>query len=180
MIGFLGPAKNSSTEGPDLSTAIGLSKSIDDAIQQQAIDAERQSWADAMKDEEPPDEEEQERIVREAVKKAIRRHKIKLLESDDPNYKQYVYELDLSFYISKTKGGDRQQTLTDIRAIPGVTTVTAQTSRKDPYAFITDATIRFTLNTRESPVKFIRNVVAPGLRRIRGLSNIRVKGVNKS
>ena len=180
MRGFLGPAKNSSTEGPDLKTAIGLSKSIDDAIQQQAIDAERQSWDDAMKDEEPPDEEEQERIVREAVKKAIRRHKIKLLESDDPNYKQYVYELDLSFYISKTKGGDRQQTLTDIRAIPGVTTVTAQTSRKDPYAFITDATIRFTLNTRESPVKFIRDVVAPGLRRIRGLSNIRVKGVNKS
>ena len=66
--------------GPDQSNVIGLSKSIDDAIQQQAIDAERQSWDDAMKDEEPPDAEEEERVVREAVKRAIRRHKIKLLE----------------------------------------------------------------------------------------------------
>ena len=187
--------------GPDQSNVIGLSKSIDDAIQQQAIDAERQSWADAMKDdEEPPDEEaEQEKeireairkiarahkeatetlIIREAVKKAIKRQKKLLSEREDPNYKQYLYELHLNLDISKTKGGDKQETLTDIRAIPGVTTVTATTSVKDPYVFVSDVLIRFSLNTREAPTKYIRETLAPALRKVRGLSNIRIKRITR-
>jgi hypothetical protein len=120
-----------------------------------------------------------EDLVREAVRKAIRQQKKLLLEREDPNYKQYLYELHLNLDISKTKGGDKQQTLTDIRAIPGVTTVTATTSVKDPYVFISDVLIRFSLNTREAPTKYIRETLAPALRKIRGLSNIRIKGITR-
>jgi len=124
-------------------------------------------------------ESKEEQIIREAVKKAIKQQKKLLSEREDPNYKQYLYELHLNLDISKTKGGDKQETLTDIRAIPGVTTVTATTSVKDPYVFISDVLIRFSLNTREAPTKYIRETLAPALRKIRGLSNIRIKGISR-
>ena len=124
-------------------------------------------------------ESKEEQIIREAVKKAIKQQKKLLSEREDPNYKQYLYELHLNLDISKTKGGDKQETLTDIRAIPGVTTVTATTSVKDPYVFVSDVLIRFSLNTREAPTKYIRETLAPALRKIRGLSNIRIKGISR-
>ena len=113
------------------------------------------------------------------MRKAIRRQKSLLLEREDPNYKQFLYELHLALDISKTKGGDKQETLNDIRAIVGVTTVTATTSEKDPYVFISDCVIKFSLNTREAPTKFIRETLGPALKKIRGLSNIRIKGISR-
>ncbi len=185
--GFLGhrPANPTARNpGPDASNVIGLSKSIDDAIQQQAIDAERQSWDDAMKDEEDEPtqqerwvDEEDEDKVREAIQKAIS----VVNEKQDPHYSQYTYELIIDCIVDKVKGGNLAQTLSDIRGIPYVTTVASEPvpGKETPQQWATMLKIKFVRADRLGPYKFMASSLVPKLKTVRGLSNIKIRTVKK-
>ena len=47
-----------------------------------------------------------------------------LKEAEDPTYIQRNYEVEVDVRISKTKGGNKDQTVDDMRSIERVTTVT--------------------------------------------------------
>ena len=97
------------------------------------------------------------------------------------DYVQNVYEAQRSLNIHKQKGGDKKQTLTDIRGIPGVTTVTVVpgTSRELGHTFITTLSIKFELNNNLPPRNYVKRVLLPHLRRVEGVSNIQIKRITK-
>lgn len=97
------------------------------------------------------------------------------------DYVQNVYEVQCSMNIHKQKGGDKKQTLTDIRGIPGVTIVSVVpgTSREMGHTFITTLSIKFELNNNLPPRNYVKKVLYPHLRRVEGISNIQIKRIAK-
>tara|TARA_E500000305_G_scaffold65625_1_gene52253 strand:- start:288 stop:623 length:336 start_codon:yes stop_codon:yes gene_type:complete len=97
------------------------------------------------------------------------------------DYVQNVYEAQCSMSIHKQKGGDKKQTLTDIRGIPGVTIVSVVpgTSREMGHTFLTTLSVKFELNNNLPPRNYIKKVLVPHLRRVEGVSNIQVKRIAK-
>ncbi|HCC45369.1 MAG TPA: hypothetical protein DEQ32_13275, partial [Gammaproteobacteria bacterium] len=94
-------------------------------------------------------------------------------------YVQKVFEVHCTVNIHKKKGGNRDQTLTDIRGIPGVTIVSILpgTSRELPHAFITTLSIKFELNRKIPPANYLKDTLLPGLNSIPGVSNFMFKGL---
>jgi hypothetical protein len=91
------------------------------------------------------------------------------------SYLQKIYEINLKVAINKTKGGDREQTFTEIRGIPGVTTVSVDptgTSR-DETNYYSTLNVKFELLGNKSPYTHMKEELFPGLRRINGLRLIR-------
>ena len=94
----------------------------------------------------------------------------------DPSYVQRIFQISLKVAIHKKRGGDREQTFTEIRGIPGVTIVTVDstgTSRDDTYYYST-LNIKFELIRGEAPLYYKNDIFLPGLRKIRGLRVISV------
>ena len=91
------------------------------------------------------------------------------------SYLQKIYEINLKVAIHKTKGGDREQTFTEIRGIPGVTTVSVDpvgTSR-DETNYYSTLNVKFELLGNISPYTHMKEELFPGLRKINGLRLIR-------
>tara|TARA_R100001082_G_scaffold41556_1_gene22114 strand:- start:424 stop:2466 length:2043 start_codon:yes stop_codon:yes gene_type:complete len=129
--------------------------------------------SDALALAEPLQESKDTTTLRTAIRSAL-----KLLKED---YIQNVYEAQCSLNIHKKKGGDKKQTLTDIRGIPGVTIVSVVpgTSREMGHTFITTLSVKFELNNNLPPRNYIKRVLVPHLRRVEGVSNIQVKRITK-
>ena len=90
----------------------------------------------------------------------------------DPSYIQSIYEITIKVSIHKTRGGDREQTFTEIRGIPGVTVVTVDpvgTSR-DETSYYSTLNCKFELVANESPQEYLKLVLFPGIRDIKGLT----------
>ena len=96
----------------------------------------------------------------------------------DPNYVHRVYEMEMLCRISKTIGGNREQTEEDIRGIPRVTIVRSpddprkRVSRQNDQHYFTSYLIRFQLNSLIQPSWWIRNRLLPELSKVKGLTMI--------
>ena len=96
-------------------------------------------------------------------------------------YVQRVYEAQCGLNIHKDRGGNRDQTLTDIRGIPGVTIVSVVpgTTRELPHTFITTLSIKFVLSTTIPPRNYIKRHLMPGMQKILGISNFQIKSMRE-
>jgi hypothetical protein len=94
-------------------------------------------------------------------------------------YTQNVYEIECSIRIDKKKGGDKEQTLTDIRGIPGVTIVgvVPGSSKESPNYFISTLLLKFEQNNNIPPRNYIKKTLTPGLRKIPGVGSFKVKRI---
>ena len=103
-----------------------------------------------------------------------------LKEVDDPTYIHRVYEVEVDVRISKTKGGNKDQTLDDIRSIERVTTVTdparaghvSRARATDQYWF-NRYIIKFELNSDLAPRYWLRRYLIPDMTKIKGISVVR-------
>ena len=97
---------------------------------------------------------------------------------NDPNYVHRVYEMEMLCRISKTMGGNKEQTEDDIRGIPRVTIVRSpddprrRVSRQNDQHYFTSYLIRFQLNSLIQPSWWIRNRLLPELSKVKGLTMI--------
>ena len=89
----------------------------------------------------------------------------------DPSYAQKIYGMTLKLGIQKKRGGDREETFTEIRGIPSVTVVTVDptgTSRDKDYYYST-INCKIELVQNENPLRYLKYIFLPGLRKIKGL-----------
>ena len=89
----------------------------------------------------------------------------------DPTYMQRIFELTIRVGIHKKRGGDREETFTEIRGIPGVTTVSVDsrgTSRDENYYYST-IICKFELIRGQAASLYKKNILLPNLRKIKGL-----------
>jgi len=100
---------------------------------------------------------------------------------DDPSYMQKIFMIPMRVAIHKRRGGDREQTFTEIRGIPGVTVVIVDstgTGRDETY-YYSMLNIKFELIRGESPIQYKNDVFIPGLRKIKGLRVISLGNITK-
>ena len=113
----------------------------------------------------------------EITEKVKKKFKLSLneLESEkrigDPSYIQNIYEVTIRVSIHKTRGGDREQTYTEIRGIPGVTVITVDPSgtAHDETFYFSTLNIKFELIKRHDPLTYLKQTLFPGIRAISGL-----------
>lgn len=98
----------------------------------------------------------------------------------DPTYIQRSYEVEIDVRISKNKGGNKDQTLDDIRSIERVTTVTdparaghASRARATNEYWFNRYVIKFELNSDLSARYWVRRYLVSDLSKIKGLSIVR-------
>lgn len=103
-----------------------------------------------------------------------------LKEEDDPTYIQRNYEVEVDVRISKNKGGNKDQTVDDMRAIERVTTVTdparaghASRARATDQYWFNRYVIKFELNTELRPRYWVRRYLVADMAKIKGLSIVR-------
>ena len=99
-------------------------------------------------------------------------YKKSLLVEADPSYVQKTYLLDVRCKIDKRSGGNKEESLDEIRGVPEVTVVSIipGTSTSDPYNYLTTLTIKFELINNMDPVKYRDDILIPKLVGIKGLS----------
>ena len=105
---------------------------------------------------------------------------LKEAATKDTTYIQRSYEVEVDVRISKVKGGNKDETLDDIRSIERVTTVTdparagavSRARATDQYWF-NRYIIKFELNSDLSPRYWIRRYLTTDLAKIKGLSIVR-------
>lgn len=90
----------------------------------------------------------------------------------DPSYIQDIYEITLKVSIQKTRGGDREQTFTEIRGIPGVTVVTVDPlgTDHDETFYYSTLLIKFELVSNQDARKYVKQTLFPGIREVKGLT----------
>ena len=103
-----------------------------------------------------------------------------LKEVEDATYVHRSYEIEVDVRISKTKGGNKDQTLDDIRSIERVTTVTdparaghASRARATDEYWFNRYVIKFELNSDLSPRYWLRRYLIPDMAKIKGISIVR-------
>jgi len=103
-----------------------------------------------------------------------------LKEEEDPNYIHRTYEIEVDVRISKTKGGNKDQTLDDIRSIERITTVTdparaghASRARATNEYWFNRYVIKFGLNSDLTPRYWVRRYLVADMAKIKGLSVVR-------
>lgn len=108
-------------------------------------------------------DESLERVIKDCIEEAI-----------DPSYNQRQYVATLTAKIDKKLGGEREETLREIRGIKKVTTVATvpETVQNYESQFRMDLNIKFALQGAESLQKYLQVELIPGLRKIKGLSII--------
>lgn len=105
---------------------------------------------------------------------------LKEATTKDPTYIQRTYEVEVDVRISKEKGGNKDQTLDDMRAIERVTTVTdparagAQSRARatDQYWF-NRYIIKFELNSELRPAYWVKRYLVKDMAKIKGLNIVR-------
>ena len=96
----------------------------------------------------------------------------------DPNYVQKSYKAFFVLSLDKTRGGDRAETISEIRSIPNVTTVTKESERQDSATFEQNLySIKFVLLGNQSSKSFVDSVLMPGLKEIEGVTVNWFKGI---
>ena len=96
----------------------------------------------------------------------------KLISESDPSYAQRIYALELKIRIDKATGGNKEQTLDEVRGIPNITVVSIVpgTSRSDEGSYTSTLKCKYELTQGKDPLAYKKNVLVPALINIRGLS----------
>ena len=105
---------------------------------------------------------------------------LKEATTKDPAYIQRLYEIEVDVRISKNKGGNKDQTVDDIRAVQSITTVTDPAKKgavtharaTDQYWF-NRYIIKFELNSDLPPKYYVRSRLIPSIAKIKGLNLVR-------
>ena len=105
---------------------------------------------------------------------------LKEATTKDPTYIQRSYEVEVDVRINKELGGNKDQTLDDIRSIERVTTVTdparagaiSRARATDQYWF-NRYIIKFELNSDLSPRYWVKRYLVKDLAKIKGLNIVR-------
>ena len=99
----------------------------------------------------------------------------RLLNERDPNYDLRIYSIRADLSMQKNIGGEVQQTQTEIRGIEGVTTVRAIGDSRDVgTSQVATYQIKFELLGSVSREEYRKNVLIPGLMKIKGLRILRI------
>lgn len=105
---------------------------------------------------------------------------LKEATTKDPTYIQRSYEVEVDVRISKEKGGNKDQTLDDIRSIERVTTVTdparaghVSRARATNEYWFNRYVIKFELNSDLNARYWVRRYLVADLSKIKGLSIVR-------
>ena len=96
----------------------------------------------------------------------------KLIKEIDPSYKQRIYAIELKIRIDKRTGGNKEQTVDEIRGIPNITVVSIvpATSISDEASYTTTLKCKYELTQGKDAVAYKKNILVPGLVGVRGLS----------
>lgn len=107
--------------------------------------------------------EDLEEIIRKCIEEAV-----------DPSYNQKQYSTVVTVRIDRKLGGEREETLREIRGIKRVTTVSTLPDSAQSYEtrHRVDLNVKFALVGVESLQKYLQIELIPGLRKIKGLSII--------
>ena len=118
--------------------------------------------------------------VGEDVERQIERIE-RLLQEKDPNYDLRIYSIQVDVSVQDDLGGETQETQTEIRGIPGVTTVrTSGTPRSIGNTQLSTYEIKFELLGTESRVRYRDSTLIPGLMKVRGLRVLRVSPIHRT
>lgn len=99
---------------------------------------------------------------------------------ENENYNQALYNSTWELRIDKKIGGDKTQTLNDIRSIPHITTIyRASEGTEDRDTAYADYNIKFVLKKGESADFYIKQILKPGLQAIPGLTVLSYKGTKR-
>jgi len=105
----------------------------------------------------------------------------RLLQEKDPNYDLRIYSIQVDVSVQDDIGGETQETQTEIRGIPGVTTVrTSGTPRTIGNTQLSTYEIKFELLGTESRVRYRDSTLIPGLMRVKGLRVLRVSPIHRT
>jgi hypothetical protein len=110
-------------------------------------------------------DESLEKTIRDCIEEAV-----------DPSYNQREYATIVTVNIDRKLGGEREETLREIRGIRRVTTVSTLPDSAKSYdtRHRVDLNVKFALQGAESLQKYLQIELYPGLRKIKGLSIINV------
>ena len=106
-----------------------------------------------------------------------------LLNELDPSYDLRIYNIQIGCTISKDVGGTESETATEIRGIPGVTTVRPVAAKKrdvTPTAEFVLYDIKFELLGARSRVEYRDEILLPNMRRIKGLKILTVTSIHRT
>ena len=118
--------------------------------------------------------------VEENVEEIVNSWKNYINEDFEGSYEQEIFDVFFQVRILKNAGGNKSQTQNEIRSIPNVTTVSSEGGFSEfDDSFVGTFHIRFALETPEEKNKYIEQTLKPGLRKIKGLSIIKMKGLEK-
>ena len=108
-------------------------------------------------------DESLDEIIRKCIEEAV-----------DPSYNQRQYVTTVTVRIDRKLGGEREETLREIRGIKRVTTVSVLPDSAQSYETRNrvDLSLKFALVGAESLQKYLQIELIPGLRKIKGLSVI--------
>ena len=122
------------------------------------------------------------RPAQESIERQIARID-SLLSEADPSYDLRIYNIQIGCTVSKDVGGTESETATEIRGIPGVTTVRPVAARKrdvTPTAEYVLYDIKFELLGARSRVEYRDEILLPAMRKIRGLKLLTVSSMHRT
>ena len=95
-----------------------------------------------------------------------------LLQEKDPTYDLRIYSIRLDCSIARDRGGEMQETQTEIRGIEGVTTVRTMgdARRGANQSWMATLEIKFELLGAIGRVKYRDRILVPGLMRVKGIN----------
>jgi hypothetical protein len=138
---------------------IGKPKSWNDQVERQEM---------IMGSVKPVLPESRDRAIESQVERVDR-----LLKEYDASYDLRLYNVQVGCTVDKNVGGTESETATEIRGIPGVTTVRPVAAKKrdmTPTSEFVLYDIKFEIVGSKSRVEYRDEVLMPSLRKIRGLS----------
>jgi len=94
-----------------------------------------------------------------------------LLKEVDSSYIQRIYIIEMKIRIDKRAGGNKEQTLDEIRGIPEITVVSVieGTSASDANSYTTTLRCKFELTGGRHPITYREQKLIPSLVGIKGL-----------
>jgi len=104
-----------------------------------------------------------------------------LLQESDPTYDLRIYKVQIMCALDKDRGGEVQETQTEMRGIPSITIVRSlgDTVRETPQQTFMTMEVKFELLGTEGRVRYRDEVLIPGLMKIKGLKILRLSPIHR-